>query len=72
MFSSRGLGVHSRAHGVMDVERQAEWLARYKKLGMHKTSSVCEGELGVKKRGRGVVGTGYDCVCKCVCVCAHV
>lgn len=32
-FSSRGLGVHSRAHGVMDVERQAEWLARYKKLG---------------------------------------
>ena len=36
-FSSRGLGVHSRAHGVMDVERQAEWLARYKKLGKTKT-----------------------------------
>ncbi|XP_076472156.1 F-box only protein 47-like [Babylonia areolata] len=40
-FTFRGLGVHSRAHAVMDVERQAEWLARYKKLGLLIKRSTC-------------------------------
>lgn len=33
MFHTREVIVHSRAHGVLDVENQAEWLQRYKKLG---------------------------------------
>ncbi|KAK7098949.1 hypothetical protein V1264_003159 [Littorina saxatilis] len=40
-INARGLGIHSRAHGVMDVERQAEWLARYKKLGLLIKRSTC-------------------------------
>ncbi|XP_025085040.1 F-box only protein 47-like isoform X2 [Pomacea canaliculata] len=41
MFHTREVIVHSRAHGVLDVENQAEWLQRYKKLGLLMKRSTC-------------------------------
>lgn len=40
MFHTRELAVHSRAHGVLDVEQQAEWLVRYRKLGKYYLSTI--------------------------------